>query len=198
VKPGVRITGGEYRGRGLAVPPGARPTAGRVREALFAVWRERLEGARFLDLFAGSGAMGLEAVGRGALHALCVDDSARAVRLLAANVEKLGAGGVGVRRLSLPAGLSRLATDGPFDLVFADPPYAFGAYDELLAGIAPLLAADAEIAVEHSSRRDLPLVADRLVRVDVRRYSESAVSFYTPATPRSPSLPQGGKGTPPP
>ena len=64
MKPGVRITGGEFRGRGLAVPPGARPTEGRVREALFSIWNDRIEGARVLDLFAGSGVVGLEALGR--------------------------------------------------------------------------------------------------------------------------------------
>src|SRR6185436_4144983 len=77
VKSGVRVTGGEHRGRGLAVPPGARPTEGRVREALFSIWSDRLEGARVLDLFAGSGVVGLEALGRGALSALAVDGNLR-------------------------------------------------------------------------------------------------------------------------
>jgi 16S rRNA (guanine966-N2)-methyltransferase len=183
VKPGVRVSGGEFRGRGLAVPPGARPTEGRVREALFSIWGERIENARLLDLFAGSGVVALEALGRGAVSVLAVDGDPRAVRTLEKNVEAVGARGIEVRRLPLPEGLARLAAEGagPFDLVFADPPYAFADYGALLAGVAPLLAADpadSEVVVEHSSRRELPLEVGRLVRADVRRYGESSLSFY--------------------
>jgi 16S rRNA (guanine966-N2)-methyltransferase len=193
--PGVRATGGAYRGRLLRVPAGARPTEGRVREALFSIWREPLAAGdcRFLDLFAGSGVVGVEAAGRGALDVLCIDDDPQAIRLIAANAAavaasadqaagKVAPGGriLTCRRLSLPAGLARLAADGagPFDLVFADPPYRFDAYELLLAGLAPLLAADAEVVVEHSSRRDLPLAPASLIRTDVRRYGESSLSFY--------------------
>lgn len=179
MKPGVRITGGDHKGRGLAVPPRARPTEGRVREALFSMWREDLEGARVLDLFAGSGVVGLEAIGRGALSALAVDEDRRAVEILEANAGLLKEG-IGIRRLSLPAGLSRLAEEGagPFELVFADPPYAFNAYEELLTGVAPLLAAEAQVCVEHSSRRELPVQVGSLVKVETRRYGESSLSFY--------------------
>jgi 16S rRNA (guanine966-N2)-methyltransferase len=175
VKPGVRITGGSFRGRGLAVPPGARPTEGRVREALFSIWGDRLEQARVLDLFAGSGVVGLEALSRGALAALFVDQSLQAVKILEANASQVGEA-VEIRKLPLPAGLARLS--GPYDLVFADPPYAFAGYEPLLAGIVPLLAPDGEVGVEHSSRNELPIEAGRLVRTDVRRYGESALSFY--------------------
>ena len=180
MKPGGRIAGGEFRGRGLAVPPGARPTEGRVREALFSIWSDRLAGARVLDLFAGSGVVALEAVGRGALSALAVDDNPRAIKTLEANAGRLGERLLQIRRLTLPAGLTRLMEQGagPFDLVFADPPYNFSQYEELLQGVIPLLAAEAEVAVEHSARRELPLEATTLTRVDVRRYGESAISFY--------------------
>lgn len=178
MKPGVRITGGGFRGRGLTVPPGARPTEGRVREALFSIWSDRIENARVLDLFAGSGVVGLEALGRGALSALAVDQGLRAVKTLEANAGKLGERLLQIRRLTLPSGLVRLTDEGPFDLVYADPPYNFDAYGELLEAVAPLLAQDGEIAVEHSSRRDLALEVGPLTRVDVRRYGESAISFY--------------------
>jgi 16S rRNA (guanine966-N2)-methyltransferase len=178
VKPGVRVTGGQHRGRGLAVPPGARPTEGRVREALFSIWGDRLEGARVLDLFAGSGVVGLEAVGRGALSALLIDEDRRAVEALEANASRLGEKTVTIRRLTLPGGLGRLAEAGPFDLVYADPPYNFQPYEALIAGVAPLLATDGEIVVEHSTRRDLPVQAGGLVRVDTRKYGESSLSFY--------------------
>lgn len=180
MKPGVRVAGGAFRGRSLAVPPGARPTEGRVREALFSIWSDRLEGARVLDLFAGSGVVGLEAAGRGALRVLAVEESLRAVKTLEANAARLGEALLDIRRLSLPPGLARLAAEGagPFDLVYADPPYDFPSYEDLLAGVGPLLAADGEIAVEHSSRRALPIETGGLVRVDSRRYGESALSFF--------------------
>lgn len=178
MKPGVRVTGGEHRGRGLAVPPGARPTEGRVREALFSIWGDRLEGARVLDLFAGSGVVGLEAVGRGALSALLIDEDRRAVEALEANVARLGEKTVTIRRLTLPGGLGRLTEAGPFDLGYADPPYNFQPYDALIAGVAPLLGTDGEMVVEHSSRRDLPVEAGGMVRVDTRKYGESSLSFY--------------------
>jgi len=180
VKAGVRLTGGEFRGRSLAVPPGARPTEGRVREALFSIWQDRLDGARVLDLFAGSGVVALEAVGRGALSVLAVDDDPRAIKTLQANAGRLGECLVDVRRLALPGGLARLVEQGagPFDLVYVDPPYDYDPYAETLQALVPLLAADAEVAVEHSSRRDLPAEAGPLTRLDVRRYGESAISFY--------------------
>jgi 16S rRNA (guanine966-N2)-methyltransferase len=178
VKPGVRISGGAHRGRGLTVPPGARPTEGRVREALFSIWGDRLDGARVLDLFAGSGAVGLEAVGRGALAALLVDENLRAVKTLEENLALLKEKTVEIRRLTLPGALGRLAEAGPFDLVYADPPYTFQPYDTLIAGVAPLLATDGELVVEHSTRRDLPVQAGALVRTDTRKYGESSLSFY--------------------
>lgn len=178
MKPGVRVTGGAHRGRGLAVPPGARPTEGRVREALFSIWSDRLEGARILDLFAGSGVVGLEAVGRGALSALLIDENLHAVKTLEANCARVGEKTVDIRRLTLPGGLGRLTDAGPFDLVYADPPYNFQPYDALIAGAAPLLATDGEMVVEHSSRRDMPVQAGELVRIDTRKYGESSLSFF--------------------
>jgi 16S rRNA (guanine966-N2)-methyltransferase len=194
---GVRVTGGTFRGRALTVPAGARPTEGRVREALFSIWRESLPGCRFLDLFAGSGVVGLEAAGRGALRVVCVDQDVQAVRAIAGNAQRIGEPLVETRRLTLPAGLADLAGAaaaggdaraggdgrcgagaGSFDLVFADPPYGFDTFEPLLLALPPLLAADAEIAVEHAARRQLPLIAGPLVRTDVRRYGESALAFY--------------------
>ena len=177
----IRVTGGAHKGRWLEVPPGARPTEGRVREALFSIWQEPLAaGARVLDLFAGSGAVGLEAAGRGALRVLCVDFDRRAFPVLQSNRDRLGEALVDLRLLDLPAGLAGLAErgEGPFDLVFADPPYRFSGYTALLAAVAPLLAEDGELAVEHSARVTLPAETAGLVRVDERRYGESALSFY--------------------
>lgn len=192
---GIRLSGGEHGGRILKAPAGSRPTVGRVREALLSIWGPEVERARVLELFAGSGAVALEAVGRGALSALCVEASPPALEVLERNVRDLGEEGVvEVRRGVLPEALGELAAEGRrFDLAFADPPYAFSEYPQLLAAAAALLARHGELVVEHSARRDLPLeleVAERgegeggearpatLVRVDVRRYGESALSFY--------------------
>ena len=193
---GVRVTGGAWRGRTAMVPAGARPTEGRVREALFSIWCDRLAGCRFLDLFAGSGVVGLEAASRGARSVLCVDQDARAVRAIAAIRWPGGAAPATVeaRRLALPAGLASLAArsapaaGGPksagatgFDLVFADPPYAFEDFGPLLLALPPLLAAGGEVAVEHAARRTLPASAGPLAQTDLRRYGESAVAFYRSA-----------------
>lgn len=183
---GVRVTGGAFRGRTLTVPAGARPTEGRVREALFSIWRERVEGCRFLDLFAGSGVVGFEAAGRGALSVVCVDQDVAAIRAIAAAAARLGEALLDTRRLTLPAGLAALAAagtataspTGTFDLIFADPPYRFDAFEPLLLALLPLLAAGAEIAIEHATRRPLPAIAGPLIRTDQRRYGESALAFY--------------------
>jgi 16S rRNA (guanine(966)-N(2))-methyltransferase RsmD len=176
---GVRISGGEARGRTVKVPADTRPTEGRVREALFSIWAESIDGARFLDLFAGSGVVALEAASRGALAVLAVEKAPRSVHLLEQNVRRLGlAAVVEVQRGELPADLARLGVAGSFDLVFADPPYRYPDYAGLLAAVAPLLADHGEAAVEHTSRRELPLAVGNLVRVDVRRYGESALTFY--------------------
>ena len=176
---GVRVTGGELRGRLLAVPGETRPTEGRVREALFSIWRERVDGGRLLDLFAGSGAVALEAASRGAILVVAVEKVPRSATVLEQNVRRTGMEGVvEVRSGTLPAVLAAVAERGPFDLVYADPPYRYPDYAELLAAVAPLLTADGEVAVEHTARRELPAEAGDLVRVEVRRYGESALSFY--------------------
>jgi 16S rRNA (guanine966-N2)-methyltransferase len=179
MKEGVRISGGALRGRPLAVPPGARPTEGRVREALFSIWSDRLDGSRVLDLFAGSGVVGLEALGRGALSACAVDQSLPAIKTIEANAAKLGEP-LTIRKLILPAALGRLTVEGlgPFDLVFADPPYEFRDYELLLTLVAPLLGAGGEVVVEHRARTPLPLEAGGMVRVDERSYGDCALSFY--------------------
>lgn len=194
---GVRITGGELRGRWVAVPATARPTEGRVREALFSIWSQEVPGSRFLDLFAGSGVVAVEAASRGALTVVAVESDPRAFRRLEANLRRLDLTGlVEAHRGVLPGWLERWSEEGgeegrlPFHLVFADPPYVWEGYRELLTAIAPLLAEDGWIAIEHSARVELPVelpveVAIEsaeetapLVRADVRRYGESVLSLY--------------------
>jgi 16S rRNA (guanine966-N2)-methyltransferase len=175
----VRIVAGELARRLLRAPAGIRPSEARVRAALFSIWADRLAGARFLDLFAGSGAVGLEAVSRGALAATFVEADRRVATLLARNLTLAPAGAVVLRRGRLPDELAALAAvDERFDLVFADPPYAFVAYAELLTGCAAVLAAEGEMALEHSARTPTPEEVEPLVRISQRRYGESALSLY--------------------
>ena len=130
----VRLLGGELRGRPVRVPPGARPSEGRVREALFSIWAERIPGARFLDLFAGSGAVALEALSRGAATAVAIDGAGPAIAAVRDNARALGlASRCQVVRADLGHEVDRLAQRmGRFDLVFADPPYGFAEWAELL------------------------------------------------------------------
>lgn len=179
---GARIIAGSFARRGLDVPHGVRPTEGRVREALFSTWQERVPGAAFLDLFAGSGAVGLEAASRGAASVVCAEKDLEALRMLEGNARKLGALGVRGVRATLPADLAAWPAQGLglFDLVFADPPYVFQRYAALLAAVAPLVCAAGEVVIEHSTRSETPAEAGGLVRRESRRYGESALSFYTP------------------
>lgn len=142
----MRIVGGQFKGRALTAPPGraTRPTADRTRESLFnilahAPWSGGLEGQRVLDLFAGSGALGLEAVSRGAAFALFVDNDAGARGAIRENIEALGLFGTTRihRRSATDLGLKPAGLGAPFDLVFLDPPYGLGLGSEALERLAP-------------------------------------------------------------
>ena len=134
----TRIIAGLAGGRRLAVPPSARPTTDRVREALFNVLAARLDldGLRVLDLFAGSGALGLEALSRGAASVLLVDSDRRAAEVIDRNISAIGLPGAAVRRGPVAAVLAAGTLD-PVDLVLADPPYdtAAGAVEDILAAL---------------------------------------------------------------
>jgi 16S rRNA (guanine966-N2)-methyltransferase len=133
----VRIIAGQWRGRKLLPPPGiaTRPTADRVRETLFSMLASRIgsfDGLRVADLYAGSGALGLEALSRGADFACFVDQDPAALVAIRANIEKLGAES---RSKILPRAVENLPPEPPFDLIFADPPYSPGSGTAALAHI---------------------------------------------------------------
>jgi 16S rRNA (guanine966-N2)-methyltransferase len=150
----MRIIAGAWRGRTIEAPPGqsTRPTADRVRETLFSMLTSRLgsvEELRVADLFAGSGALGLEALSRGAAHATFVESDAKASAMIRRNAEKLGA----VDRVAIVGGSALvLPRSEPFDLIFADPPYAPGSGSAAVAAVskADWLAPGGWMSVETS------------------------------------------------
>ena len=172
---------GSYRGRRLQAPAGldTRPTSDRVREALFSILGARVEGARVLDLFAGSGALGIEALSRGAAEATFVDSAAPAIRAIGANLTAVGADGDVVRaeaRRFLGAA-SRRARQ--YDLLFLDPPYRLAASlgGELSEALAAVMAPGAAVVAE--SDRRAPLDVD-LPLEDERRYGDTLIRIHGP------------------
>lgn len=180
-RPGVRVSGGTLKGARLRVLHGVRPTSQRVREALASRWQARLPGASVLDLFAGSGAVGLEAASRGAAGVLLVEAAPRVCRELTAAAARLAGDSTTVCRSRLPEELERAADGRTFHLVFADPPYDFEAWSDLLQKIGRHVAPEGEVAIEHSSRIELPSLWGGLERVDERRYGDSMLSFFRPS-----------------
>ena len=176
----MRVTGGSLRGRRLRAPcEGARPTSDRVREALFA--RIDPEGVAVLDLYAGTGALGIEALSRGAVRVTFVECTARCARVLRQNLEALGlAGRCEVVVEEALRALSRLGEQGRrFDLVLLDPPYASDEASGALAALArsELLPEGAMVVLE-SSRRRPPAVVDGLEVIDERRYGDTLITRF--------------------
>jgi 16S rRNA (guanine966-N2)-methyltransferase len=192
----MRIIAGTLGGRRIAAPPGSatRPTSDRVREALFNILGPPPSGARILDLFAGSGALALEAISRGADSAVLVDSSRAAARTARKNAASLGiADRVDIRVGESAAALRRLEAEavgpawrGPFTWVFLDPPYrdpalAVRALDALAAGT--LLAPGAVVAVEHDRRAEPDPERGFLVKAGGRRYGDTSLSLYRVSQP---------------
>ncbi len=179
----MRIIAGEFKGRRLAPVKGRiRPTSDKVREALFSILGPEVEGAAVLDLFAGTGALALEALSRGAREAVLVEDQAAALEVLRRNLETLG---VAERTRVLPVPVQRalntLAGRGEkFNLVFLDPPYGRGLAGATLKALAAagLLAPEAVVVAEHSPREILPEHLGHLRLSRSRRYGDTQVAFY--------------------
>jgi 16S rRNA (guanine(966)-N(2))-methyltransferase RsmD len=176
----VRVVAGAHGGRRLIAPPGdaTRPTSDRVREALFSILGP-VEGARVLDLFAGSGALGIEALSRGAAAAVFVDRSPRAVAAVRANLGALGIA-ADVRRMEARTALRAAAARADtYDLVFLDPPYrhAAGLGRELSDALGAVLAPHARVVSESDRRAPLELA---LPLTDERRYGDTLIRIHEP------------------
>jgi 16S rRNA (guanine966-N2)-methyltransferase len=189
----MRITGGTYRSRALRAPHGhaTRPTTDRVREALFGILTSAggVGGARVLDLYAGTGALALEALSRGAASAVLVESSREALGALRANIAALGLEDrTRVVAVDVAQAIRRLGQGGEphaFDLVFADPPWAMVDEGHPAAALSQLsrqngVVPEGRVVLEHSSRT-IPLDVEGLVRLDTRRYGDTALTFYKPA-----------------
>jgi 16S rRNA (guanine(966)-N(2))-methyltransferase RsmD len=180
-----RIIAGRARGRRLKSLPGqaTRPTGGRVRQTLFDILAPRVEGARFLDVFAGGGGVGLEALSRGATRVDLVESSGPAFEVLRHNVRALSdsGGDVQVFRQDARTAVRALADRGRrFDIVYLDPPYASDLYEAVLEdlGRGRLLAEDGLVVAEHFHKRALPETIGGLERTRTVRVGDHCLSFY--------------------
>ncbi len=180
----MRIVGGRLGGRTLAAPKSqnVRPTSDRLRESLFNIlahgYDDAIAGARVLDLFAGTGALGLEAVSRGAAFALFIDDGTEARALIRQNVEALGLGGITRIFRRDATRLGAVHPNEPFGLVFLDPPYRKGLAEKSLASLRDggWLAPEALVIVEEAA--DTRFAApDGFVETERRRYDDSEFTF---------------------
>ena len=176
----MRIIAGEHKGTRIFAPPGrgTRPTSDRVRENVFNIVAPWVGGARVLDLYAGSGAMGLEALSRGAETAVFVEADAEAVRAIERNLDKLRLTRATVLRMDASTGLAQEAAAGrKYDLVLADPPYAMTDYETLAHYFPRVLAADGLLVLESSARADEPELPGLAVRT-ARTYGSTRVTVF--------------------
>lgn len=179
----MRIVGGSARGRPLKTPKGAdvtRPTADRVRQTIFNVLGQRCDELQVLDLFAGTGALGLEALSRGAARAVLVDSGREAAGLCRENASALGfAEQVEVLQQPALAAIAMLGARGDrFELVFSDPPYALRAGLEILEAVAPLVTGGGVAVVEHDADEVLPERVGPWAREDERSFGATVASLF--------------------
>lgn len=192
----MRIVAGRLGSRRLSAPSGeaTRPTSDRLRETLFNVLAPRIEGGTFLDLYAGSGAVGIEALSRGAADVVFVERAPAALKALRTNLSRLGiTGGFRIYPGSVAAYLRRVADPGAgrFDLIFLDPPY--NAADEYAAtlcllgsGAARLLAPGGQVVAEHRRKQPLEPRYNGLHRVRLLEQGDAALAFFASEEPGKP------------
>lgn len=182
----MRVIAGTHRGRRLRGPEGLilRPTSDRVREALFSILGNRLPNSRFLDLYAGTGAVGIEALSRGARHVTSIESSADALKLLRQNVSDCQlADQMTVYAQTVKQFLSRPDQwNGPYDIVFADPPYAVAhelasLFDDI--AIDRLFALDSRLVIEHPKKTMLPTHLGRSAFLRRYPYGDTILSIFS-------------------
>ncbi|MEM5786716.1 MAG: 16S rRNA (guanine(966)-N(2))-methyltransferase RsmD [Syntrophobacteraceae bacterium] len=179
----MRIISGAFRGRRLLSPKSAeiRPTSDRVREAIFSIIASEIPGAQVLDLFAGTGAMGLEALSRGAASAVFVDRGTEAVRLIKENIELCKAGNTAsIIRDTVPSAIKKLAAQGrTFEVIFMDPPYGMGLVEKTIDMLDSVAAPAAIMVAEHHLKDETPSELKLWSKETERRYGDTLVSIYS-------------------
>jgi len=182
----MRVIAGALKGRKLDAPDweGLRPTSDKLRETLFNILAPRIAGARVLDGYAGTGALGIEALSRGARAVTFIEHDRRAQTLIEENLARCGiADGYAIIRASVARALETLrdetvsARGEPFDVLLFDPPYD-AEIDAVLAAAGPVMAADSVLVLEHARKRRTPAAAGRLVRTREVIGGDSALAFY--------------------
>lgn len=175
----MRIIAGTLKGRRLDSPdwPGLRPTSDRLRETLFNVLAPRIQGARFLDGYAGTGAVGIEALSRGAAHVTFVEQDRRAQRLIEQNLVRAG---VHDRHAIIRAGFQAavLQLVEPCEVLFLDPPYGAAALAAALESASPLVTGEAVLVIEHARRDEAPAAIAGLTRTRELVQGDSVLSFF--------------------
>jgi 16S rRNA (guanine(966)-N(2))-methyltransferase RsmD len=182
----MRIVAGAYRGRQLKSPSwdGLRPTSDRLRETLFNILGASIAGTRVLDGYAGTGAIGIEALSRGAAHVTFVENDARAVKLIESNLAMIDPKRTRDRaiiRACFADAAARLA-GAPFDLIIVDPPYAHDAAEAALVAAGAIAEPSTRVVVEHATRYAAPAGAGRLRLRRTVTAGDSALSFYERAS----------------
>ena len=176
----MRVSGGKGRGRKLRVPAGARvrPTSDKVKQALFNILGDRVQGAAFLDLYAGAGGIGIEALSRGAGRVIFVDTSRDSADCIRQNLDNMGIGeGAQVIQADVQAFLNKHGET--YDIVFLDPPYAMdlGPLLEQI-GAARVVKVDSLVIAEHFKKQPSPEQAGRLVLDREKHYGDTVLAFY--------------------
>ncbi len=190
----MRVIAGSQKGRTLTAPPrrGVRPTSDRVREALFSIVGSRIQDARVLDLYAGTGAVGIEALSRGAAHVSFVESEPQALRTLRANLTRCGFAGTATVHALPVSRFFRTGSppDDPYHLVFADPPYTEEVYEELSLLLAQSrhIGPNTLVVIEHATKTVLPTNTGALTCLRHYRYGDTTLSVLAPRREGTPAL----------
>jgi len=177
----MRVIAGTLKGRRLDSPDwaGLRPTSDKLRETLFNVLAARVAGARVLDGYAGTGAVGIEALSRGAAQVTFVDQDRRACALMRQNLERCGiADGYAIIQTTVLQAIERLRGEPAFDVILLDPPYASDIQDAL-QHVGEIVKPDGVVVLEHARKSESPVAPGRLVRTREMRSGDSALTFYS-------------------
>ena len=178
----MRVIAGRYKGRRLQTPTweGLRPTSDKLRETLFNILRPRIEGARVLDGYAGTGAVGIEALSRGAAHVTFVERDRRAARLIASNLAACGiAADYTIHIGDVVTALRHGAVSGPFDVIWLDPPYDMTGVGDALDAAAAALDPAGIVVLERATRRE-PEMPGSLKRMRDAKYGDSTLTLFVP------------------